>query len=87
MFPGKRWIAGVSRKIASSLPGSVAAILPGSSVPSRCFSFSGPWNAVCTGTCWSSAKPISSANGSRARSSSASSTPVKWSFSGALTAM
>ena len=42
MFPGKRWIAGFSRNAASSAAGSVFAIRPGSSVPIRCFSFSGP---------------------------------------------
>ena len=78
--PGKRWIAGFSRKASSSVAGSVAAILPGSSVPSRCLSLSGPEKADCTDTCWSSAKPTSSANGSDASSASASSLPVKWSF-------
>jgi hypothetical protein len=39
-------------------------------------SFSGPLNAVGTGTCWSSAKPTSSANGSFAIKRSASSFPV-----------
>ncbi len=34
-----------------------------SSVPSRCFIFSGPEKATGTDTCWSSAKPISSASG------------------------
>ena len=82
MFPGKRWIAGFSRNAASSFAGSVFAMRPGSSVPSRCFSFSGPVNAVGTGTCWSSAKPISSAIGSSTRSRSASSFPVKWRRSG-----
>ena len=37
----------------------------------------GPRNAVGTVTCWSSAKPISSASGSSASSASASSSPVK----------
>ena len=44
--------------------------------------FSGPENAVGTGTCWSSANPIRSASGSCAISTSASSFPVKWSRSG-----
>ena len=75
--PGKRWIAGFSRNTRSSSAGSVAAIRPGSSVPSRRSSSSGPLNAFCTVTCWSSAKPISSATGSRASSAFASSSPVK----------
>ena len=48
------------------------------------FSLSGPVNAVCTVTCWSSAKPISSASGSRAMSASASGSPVKWSATGVV---
>ena len=55
---------------------------PGSSVPSRCFSRSGPRNACCTVTCWSSAKPTSSANGSSASSRHASSSSVNQSASG-----
>src|SRR6266540_5679551 len=75
-------MAGFSRKTSSSRPGSVLAISRASSPPSRCFSLSGPEKAVCTGTCWSSAKPTSSANGSCARSASASVFPVKWRASG-----
>src|SRR5262249_16648894 len=56
----------------------------GSSVPTRSLIFSGPEKAVCTGTCWSSANPISSAIGSLASSASASSFPVKWSLDGTL---
>ena len=37
-----------------------------------------------TVTCWSSAKPIRSASGSRAISASASASPVKWSASGTV---
>ena len=40
-------------------------------------SLSGPANAVCTVTCWSRQNPIRSASGSRARSASASSSPVE----------
>ena len=58
---GKRWIAGCSRNASSR--SSVASFF-GSSVPARCFSTYGPANAFCTGTCWSIAKPTSSANGS-----------------------
>ena len=58
MLPGKRWIAGFSRKTCSSRSGSVAAISAASSRPSRCFSLSGPENAVGTVTCWSRTKPI-----------------------------
>ena len=42
MLPGKRWIAGRSRKSCSSRSGSVPAISAASSRPSRCFSLSGP---------------------------------------------
>jgi hypothetical protein len=42
-----------------------------------CCSASGPENAFCTETCWSSTKPISSAIGSLAISSLASSDSVK----------
>src|SRR5262245_25668801 len=66
--------------------GSVAAIFPGSSVPSRCFSLSGPTKAVGTGTCWSSAKPTSNAKGSDASRASASSSLGKESRLGALVA-
>ena len=72
--PGKRCTAGFSRNAASTWPGSRCAI---SSVPRRSLILSGPANAVWTGTCWSSAKPISSASGSEARSSFASSLFVK----------
>ncbi len=64
--PGKRWIAGFSRNAGSR---SSFASFRGSSVPTRCFSASGPAKAFCTGTCWSIAKPIRSANGSCASSS------------------
>src|SRR5207344_923363 len=49
--PGKRWIAGRSRKAASRRAGSIEAIVAASSEPTRSFSFSGPENAVGTVTC------------------------------------
>ena len=67
---------------ASSADGSVAAIFPGSSVPSRCFRRSGPANACWTVICWSSAKPTSSANGSSASSLHAASSSVNQRASG-----
>ena len=78
MLAGKRWIAGRSRNTRSSRPGSIAAIAAASSEPTRRFSSSGPENAFCTVTCWSSAKPTRSASGSLTSSLSASSSPVKW---------
>ena len=77
MFPGKRWIAGRVRKASSSSPGSMPARVAASSVPSRRRISSGPENAFCTVTCWSSTNPTSSASGSSASSRSASSSPVK----------
>src|SRR5436190_10696160 len=61
---------------------SAVARASGSSVPRRSFSTSGPENAFCTGTCWSSAKPTSRAIGSEAISSFASSESVKYRRSG-----
>src|SRR5215213_5587004 len=77
--PGKRWTAGRSRKTGSR---SVAASRPASSVPTRSLIASGPENAFWTVTCWSSAKPISSASGSRAISSLAASESVNHRRSG-----
>src|SRR5262249_9525940 len=54
----------------------------GSSVPARCFSRYGPANAFITVTCWSIAKPTSSANGSLASSSAAFGSSVNQSASG-----
>ena len=53
-------------------------------VPRRRLRSAGPLNAFWTVTCWSSAKPISSANGSSARRRSASGSPVNGSEAGAL---
>jgi len=53
-----------------------------SRVPTRSRSASGPANAFWTVTCWSSAKPISSAIGSLAISSLDSSDSVKYRRSG-----
>src|SRR5262245_7654511 len=79
MAPGKRWMAGGVRKIGSR---SAAAIAAGSSEPRRSSSTYGPENAFWTVTCWSSAKPISSAIGSVAMSALASSESVKYRRSG-----
>ena len=69
----------MARKTGSrSADASVAA----SSAPSRSRSTSGPANAFWTETCWSSAKPISSAIGSEAISALASSDSVKYRRSG-----
>src|SRR3954468_4797687 len=77
--PGKRWIAGRSRKTGSrSADASVSASIE----PSRSFRSSGPANAFCTVICWSSTNPTSSAIGSLAISRLASSESVKWSWSG-----
>ena len=46
--PGKRWIAGRSRKIGVQVGAGDRAA---SSVPSRSRSTYGPMNAFCTGTC------------------------------------
>jgi hypothetical protein len=71
-------MAGRWRNADSSSSGSIATILAASSSPPRrCFSLSGPENAVGTVTCWSSANPIRSASGSCAMSSFASSDSVK----------
>src|SRR3954452_17353478 len=72
-------MAGRSRNTASR---SAAANVAASSDPSRSRSASGPENAFCTGTCWSSAKPTSSAIGSSAISALASSESVKCRRSG-----
>ena len=78
MLAGKRCSAGFSRKASSSSSGSIAAISPASSPPSRCESTSGEENAFCTVTCWSSTKPIISASGLSPRNASASGSPEKW---------
>jgi len=64
MADGNRWMAGGPFAAASSSAGSIAAIVPASSVPIRSRSIFGAENAHCTGTCWSSAKPMRSAIGS-----------------------
>src|SRR3954449_6875819 len=80
--PGKRWMAGRSRKAGSrSAEASVAA----SREPRRSRSASGPEKAFWTETCWSSAKPTSSAIGSEAISVFASSESVKYRRSGTRT--
>src|SRR3954468_23382870 len=79
MFPGKRWIAGRSRNTGSR---SAVASVSASIDPRRSLSTSGPENAFCTVTCWSSANPTSSAIGSFAISALASSLSVKYSASG-----
>src|SRR4051794_23958499 len=79
--PGKRWIAGFSAKSGSR---SIAASFFGSSVPARCLSTYGPANAFITVTCWSIAKPTSSANGSSASSFAASGSSVNQSASGTV---
>ena len=73
--PGKRWIAGPLAE--DRLEVGARATRAGSSVPSRSRSTSGPANAFCTVTCWSSAKPTSSASGSSTSSALASSESVK----------
>src|SRR5919202_594379 len=77
--PGKRWIAGRSGTTGSrsAWPSGAA-----SSAPSRSRRASGPEKAFCTGTCWSSAKPISRAIGSEAMRAFASSESVKCRRSG-----
>src|SRR4051812_27632964 len=82
MLPGKRCRAGGVRNAVSSASGSISAIARASSEPVRLRSSSGPENAFCTVTCWSSANPISRARGSVASSSSASRSPVKGRWSG-----
>src|SRR5689334_17301312 len=77
--PGNRWIAGL---VANASARSIAASFRGSSVPARSFSTYGPANAFCTVTCWSIAKPTSSANGSCARSSQAFGSSVNQSAAG-----
>src|SRR5689334_14920278 len=77
--PGNRWIAGL---VANASARSIAASLRGSSVPARSFNTYGPANAFCTVTCWSIAKPTSSANGSCASSSQAFGSSVNQSASG-----
>ena len=84
MFPAKRWMPGFWRKTSSRRSGSRPAISAASRRPRRCFSLSGPAKAVGTVTCWSRTKPISSASGSAAISSSASAFPVKCSASGTV---
>src|SRR5438046_1785661 len=77
--PGKRWIAGF---VVNASVKSIDASSFGSSVPTRRRRTSGPANAFCTGTCWSMAKPTSSANGSLASRRQASRSSVTYSDSG-----
>src|SRR3954454_5038178 len=77
--PGKRWIAGFSAKSGAR---SIAASFFGSSVPARSSRTYGPANAFITVTCWSIAKPTSSAKGSRASSSHACGSSVNQRASG-----
>src|SRR5688500_14663983 len=72
-------MAGRSRNTGSR---SIAASAPASSVPARRRRTSGPSKAFWTVTCWSRTKPMTSASGSRAISSLASSESVKYSRSG-----
>jgi hypothetical protein len=67
-------MAGGVRKIGSR---SADAIAAASSVPRRSRSASGPEKAFWTVTCWSRAKPMSSAIGSEAMRALASSDSVK----------
>ena len=66
--PGKRWIAGFSRNTGSSSAGRWRRSLRVERAEAL-LEPSGPANAFCTVTCWSSAKPTSSASGSAAISS------------------
>ena len=81
MAAGNRWTAGGPLAADSTSATSMTASALASSVPSRSFRTFGAEKAHCTGTCWSSAKPIRSAIGSSTRSRSASWSPVKWSRS------
>ena len=63
MLPGKRWIAGFSRKTRSSRVGVERGDLGGVEPAEPLLQLERAGKAVCTVTCWSSANPISSASG------------------------